>query len=282
MALEKEKSLNSDEIDMMAFFMNVRKFLRLIIIPMIILGVVGLLAGLILIRKAPPSYTNKLIIQVGILSKEETQIIIDTWNSMLQTNQHAQLAAILHCPTTLLKQVSELKATIIPQTNQPNRALNGIVINTNITDTSLIPELQKALISGFETNKFIEQQVQKQQNQLNGLINRIDAEIKELDSLKKMNKANTGLVLSRNPIQVSTINSELVELSEKKTRYVEALKNAVAVNVLQDFVNPLKRPDGYFKKLALCLFGGLALGFIAGAFRFVRFRYPLLFSNNPS
>lgn len=279
---EKEKTFSSDEIDLVAFFAHLRRFVRLSIVPMILFGVIGLFAGWLLIRKSSPVYTSKMIMQVGVLNKEETQALADSWKNMLVNNEHKELSAILHCSTDLLKQVSTLSASIIPQSTLANEKHIGLVLTASVRDSSIFPALQQALIAGFDKNPFISKQILQQQKQLTGLINRIDAEIRDLDSLKKVNSGINGPITSfRNqyPNSISTINRDIVELSEKKLRHENALRNAVAANVVQGFADaPMAVQNNIVKGLIKYLLAGLVIGFIVGAFRFLRIRYPMLFS----
>lgn len=281
---EKEIVSNTDEIDLVVFFANFRAFLRLTIGPMIIFGLLGLAAGLLLVRKDVPTHSYKLIIQVGLLSREETQAVIETWNNLLTPDKKEQLAKILQCDQQILQKVTELKASVIAPSGPTGTAgKSGIAVTAVVTDTTIVPALQKALVSGFEHNPFLAQQVDQQQAQLNMLIDRIDAEIRELDSLKKTGGANTHLSAnSKNlyPGTVTTINRDLVELTEKKNKYEDSRRNNVAVRILQGFVeNPLSKQNNYKKGLILSLSAGILIGFLIGIFRFARFRYPILFSS---
>lgn len=279
----QEKAMNSDEMDLIAFFAHFRRFLRMTAVPSILLGILGLLAGVLLARKPTPVYENKLIMQVGVLNKGEIQAFTDTWKNLIVAGELDQLSVLLHCPAEMLKYVSGLSASVIPSADTKKDGMPGLLITASVSDTNVLPALQKALVSGFEQNQYIARQVFEEQQHLNTLINRIVAEIRELDSLKKSIRSAgfSASYNSQNQISLSTINKDIVELSEKKTLHENALRKAVAVNVLQGFVqNPVQTQNRMKGIISFCVIG-LVTGFLLGAFRFIRFRYPILFSSKP-
>ncbi|WEK37581.1 MAG: hypothetical protein P0Y53_08705 [Candidatus Pseudobacter hemicellulosilyticus] len=272
---ENKAVLHTDEMDMLVFMANVRKFLKLALLPMLLLGAVGLAAGLLLVRKSQPVYSNKLLLQVRAISGQEAQEMISSWSDLIRTQQLDELAQLLHCPKELLAQVKEVSATLLSADQHQNN--NALSISVSVIDPVVLPGLQEALVHGFEQNGYLTQRVQARQERLRELISRATLEIRQLDSLKKDGRNNfSPAVLGKDQR-----TSSLMELTEKKTMYEEELKFSAPVNILQGFLKTSTlTQSSYVRKLIPAVAGGLVIGFLLGAFRYCRYRYPLVFKAN--
>ncbi|AXY77477.1 hypothetical protein D3H65_27375 [Paraflavitalea soli] len=256
---ERSKNVSTDDIDLIALLVSIIRFLKSY--RLILLGVTlaGVLAGFFTYLTIPKYYTSKAILQPSILTKQEFFQIVDNWADLKRTNNYAELAQRFNCDPSLFKKIGSITTQEIPKTNLQAK---GFIVSASILDTTVIPTLQKAILSGFENNEYIKEQLADQRNHLKQLIEKINIETQKLENLKLANldsslRSNTT---SRSFIlDISRINSEIVTLLEKKVKYETDLKFANAVQVLQNFSKPEKPDQPKLRSLMI-------LGFICGAF----------------
>ncbi len=257
----------TDELDLMDIVRNFVSFIRnsaKIILPF---GTIGLLLGITLYVISPNQYISKLVLRSFVLTNQEHIQVIASWNDLLRNNERALVAQILNCHSEVVNKLSKITAEEIVKAN-PEGNLYGFIITVQVRDTSILKELQKAIIFGLENNEYVRERVAIKKANLKILINKVSDEIRKLDSVKTnveiaLKSNSEGKTSSSFLIDAGDINNEIIELNEKLLKYQEDLKFSNAVEVLQQF-NKLSKPILPKKStlLPLGLFTGLAIGYI--------------------
>jgi LPS O-antigen subunit length determinant protein (WzzB/FepE family) len=256
---ERSKNVSTDDIDLIALLVSIIRFIKSYRIILISVTFLGVLAGYLTYLTIPKYYTTKSILQPAILTKQEFFQVVNNWSELRRTNNDAELAQRFNCDPHLFNKIGSITAQEIPKTNLQAKAF---ILSATVKDTTVIPALQKAVISGFENNEYIKEQLADQRGNLKQLIEKISIEMQKLENLKLQN-IDSGLRSNTNSrafmLDISNINSQIVILLEKKVKYETDLKFANAVQVLQNFSRPDIPDQPKLRSL-------LILGFICGAF----------------
>jgi hypothetical protein len=176
--------------------------------------------------------------------------IIDYWDQLLERNQRKVLAPILNCEEALLDKVITLEGVEI-QKNYSSTDPNGFYINARVTDNSILPELQTAIMHGLTNTGYVKQKASEKSEDLQELINKANTEVARLDSLKKTIEntvtKNPGSILS-----IESINKNLVDMNEKLVAYKTELRSLSPIQLLQGFI-PLNTPVSRSLKTSILL-----------------------------
>ena len=265
----KNTHLTSDDIDLLLLIERSILFFRKYRWVFIIAVVLGLGFGIFVYRSLGKIYTSRLIVHTFILTNQEQIQIVENWSALLGKGEYAALAATFNCREDIFYSLKKLKAEEIqkgvPGTNPP-----GFIIEVNVTDNSILDDLQKGIVYGFENNEYIKKRLNFKRAKLTELIDKTSVEIQKLDSTKKiMENIIEGKAKSSSSIIIdgSGINRQLIEMNEKFLNYQEELKFTNAVEVLQSF-GKFRQPVG--PKLTPWLIIGLLL-FLPLAFIYALF-----------
>jgi len=233
----KNPDTTSDDIDLLLFIERNILFFKKYKWIFILAGILGLAFGILGYRSVPKTYKSRMLVHSYILSNEEEIQIINNWNDLLKKGEYPVLAAIFHCRENILYSFKQMKAEEIQKVFSPTNP-NGFFIDVNVTDNSILDDLQSGIVYGLENSEYIKERVAEKRANLHEIIEKTSAEINKLDSTKKIlediisgkRKSSSSLI-----IDISSINKQLVEMNEKLLSFKTELKFSNAVQVLQSF-----------------------------------------------
>lgn len=272
MSGDNRPNTNADDIDLIALLERCLLFFQKNKWIFLVAGLLGLIAGYLNYLSLPVVYKSRMIIQSNALSNQNNIQIATNWNSLLNRYGYAALAETFNIPEASLKKVKKIKAEEIQKIFTPNNP-NGFTLDVWVTDVSVLDELQKGIVHGFDNSDYIKDRLLAKKERLQELIDKTNAELKRLDSTKKIMEnilSGKGAASSSFIIDGSTISRQLIELNEKLLNFKEELRFTGAVQVLQGFSKP-KNPAGprLFVRLFIGLFAGLLIGYIIALLRSV-------------
>jgi hypothetical protein len=252
----KNQSTVSDDIDIIGLIERIILFFRKYKWVFIVALVAGLATGFYTYSSQPKIYKSRLIAHSFMLTNQEEIQIIDNWNELLGKHEYAALAAIFSCREKILHPLKQIKGDeiqkVFTQTNP-----NGFLIEVNMTDISILDELQPAIVNGLENNDYVKQRTALRRANLTQVIDKTMAGIQKLDSIRSRIEnliSRSNAPSSSSITDLTTINAQLVEMNDKLLGYKENVRFVNAVQVLQGF-SKFKQPIG--PKLYVWLFLGL-------------------------
>lgn len=265
MTADHKPSENTDDIDLFILIERAIVFFRKYRLVFIFSALGGMALGFFFYKTIPRTYKSRMVVHSFTLTNQEEIQVVKNWNALLTGGEHSALSSILNTPVEVLGKVKKIKAEEIQQVfSQVNP--NGFTIDALVTDNSILPQLQKGLVYGFENNGYIKERLAVKRAGLEELIDKTAAEIKKLDSTKE-NLENIiggkGHSSSSLIIDGSSINRQLIEMNEKLLSFRESLKFTNAVQVLQGF-EAFRKPAGphLIPWLIIGLMTGLALAYV--------------------
>ena len=231
------KDQDPDDIDLLLLIERGILFFRKFRWVFIIAIILGLSLGIFAYCILPKIYRSRLIVHSFTLTNQEQIQLLNNWNGLLRNKEYAALATTFNCREKIFYNLKKMKAEEIQKVFSSENP-HGFTIEVNVTDNSILGELQKGIVYGFENSEYVKQRLAVKRANLQELINKTSAEIKKLDSTKSRvediingkERISSSLI-----IDGSSINRQLIEMNEKLLGFREELKFTNAIQVLQSF-----------------------------------------------
>lgn len=284
MTTEKKPVSINDDIDLLLVIERLLLFLKKnkwIYITAIVLGIA---TGIFFYVSIPKTYKSRMVVHSFMLANQEEIQLLGGWNKLLSKKGYSELAGIFNCNESLLRKVKKIKGDEILQVFSSVNP-NGFTIDVIVTDNNILDSLEKSIIYGFENSDYVAERLAVKRKNLHELIITTESEIQKLDSnkrlmtaiLKGQERAPASLI-----VDISNINRQLIEMSEKLMSFKENLRFTNAVQVLQGF-SQFNRPNGpkLIPWLIIGLTGFLGLAFAITFLRCIneRLRLRRMYSN---
>jgi hypothetical protein len=254
---------NPDELDLIVVVERMVAFIKRFFYILIIFPTIGIIAAFLLFLSTQKKYTSELILHSYILSNLENIQIIENWKDLLRKKEYNTLAGIWNSNPDLIKKVNKISAEEIQKLYVQDNP-HGFIVQVIVKDTSVLDNLQQGIVYGLENTDYVKQRLITKKANLIELIEKVKVEITKLDSTKlavenilnNKNKSSSSLF-----VDITSINSGIISLNEKRLAYQEQLKFANAVQVLQNF-NKFSHPES--RNGPLLLFVGAIIGLVIG------------------
>lgn len=272
---QNQQETNNDELSLVNLLENVFCFFRRFGWLITSITLTGLLLGFVLYKTAPKQYASTLLLHSFTLANAEQINIIQNWNQLLKEKEYSLLAKRLNCSPEMLKQVTKLEAEELQKLYTPNNP-NGFSVTVMVKDNAVLDSLQHSITWGLENNDYIREKLNARKLNLQQLISKVQVEIARLDSSKKNIESNLAGTSQRGGsliVDISKINSGVIELNEKLLDYQDQLKFVCAVQVLHSF-EKFSKPASpkLLKYVVLGCIAGFALGYFLSVFLYIRSR----------
>ncbi len=243
----------NDEIDLLNLVDRSLRFLSKYLWLFVGALALGLLTGFILYSSIAKTYESKMLVHSNMLTNQEEMQIVKSWNQLLTRGEHSTLATLLNIEPAQLGKVKKLNAQEIQQVFSPVNP-HGFIIEATVTDTSVLNELQTALLFGFDNNVYVKEKLEFNREALADLITRTEGEIAALDSVKNSLGeiiSGRGRVSSAVIVDGSGLSKQIIELNEKLIGLKRDLQFTNSVYLLQGFQKFSKPSDPNLPPLLL-------------------------------
>ena len=267
---------NPDDFDPLALLIKLISFVRRYGKLIAATSVVGVFCGIMIYTTLPKSYSSKMVIETTVLTNTEEIQLIDDWDDLLNRDGYKILAKNFNCNPFILTKLRSISAEMIQKTGGAD-GTSGFYIDIIVQDTSLLGELQEAIIYGLENNQYVKDRIVVRKTNLVDLIENVKKEMTRLDSVKSNIEQIIGNTKKNNSslmVDISGISSQMVALREKLLNFEEQLHFGDAIRVLQDFVKSGRPKQPKLSVLMTVGLGfGLFCGFCLALYRLIRAKY---------
>ncbi|MFZ6011211.1 MAG: hypothetical protein ACOYXT_12765 [Bacteroidota bacterium] len=258
-----ETSKRSDEIDLFDLAGGVVRAVRQNRIKVILCFVVSLGLGSLLYFISPKVWQSKMIILSDILTETYAGKLAEKFGTLIREGNYQTLAERLsltpdqarHVKMVRIEGVLDRETVLLEEDKRLN-----LMVTVEVTDNSILPDLQKGIIRYFENNEFVKFKVDQKRRYFANLIAKVKSEIAKLDALKEkialgQYKPDAGLYLldPTNPF------SRSVELYKQQLDYENSLELVNSIKVIDNFTahrKPIK------PRLEVILLGSLLAGIV--------------------
>jgi accessory gene regulator protein AgrB len=262
MAENQKQPLNSDEIDLLELLarivISIKSNFKLIVAAFII----GSLLGLAYYQFVPKSYESRMLISSQILTESYSKTIAEDLNKLIKERNTESLASKLNLTPTeaLALGKLEVKNAIDKADGRKEEEKNYLTITCQTNDNTVWPNLQKGLISFFESNDYVSKRVEQRKKYFSEVIEKIDKELIDLNELKSR-IANGQITQSSKDNLIlfdpTTVNTKILDLNKEKISLQNELEIVNSIQLVEGFTI-FEKPVS--PKLSISLSAGASLG----------------------
>jgi LPS O-antigen subunit length determinant protein (WzzB/FepE family) len=257
----------SDEIDLLELFLKGILTLKASFLAVLVLFLVGIASGLVYFYSSTKFYQNRMIVSSTILTQSYARVMFENANKLIGEGNVASLASQFKVSQAAVEKISSISVEGLSKTpGEEFKESERFVIIVETSGEQALPELQKGLINYLEDNDFVKVRVEQNRRTLQQMLSAVTQEINDLQELKSRISDGLFFQVARGNVMFdpTTVNSKILELSERKLNYGNALELSNSVQIVEGFSEFKKesRP-----RLTSSLVGGALLGFLlAGTF----------------
>lgn len=255
-----------DEIDLLDLFLKTILVLKSNFLLIVAFFTIGLLLGLTHFLTSKKIYENKMIISSSILTISYSKVLFDNLNRHLGEGNVSQVASKLNISEAAAGKIRSIKIENLTKVaGEELTETDRFLITVEIYDHQILPDLQKGLTNYLEDNNFVKVRVEQNRNYLKQMISSVTNEITDLQEFK--DGISTGEFFQRAKGNVmfdpTTVNSKIVDLTEKKITLENSLQLSSSVQLVEGFA---KFEEESKPRISTSLTGGAIIGllFIAG------------------
>jgi hypothetical protein len=271
---------SNDDVDLIVVLERIERFISGNLKILIATTIAGLICGLLIYYNQPKTYSSTLILRTQVLSNNEEIQILTNWDNLLSNGEYDVLSRMTACPPNVLSKLKSIRAESI---STPQSILSAFSVLVLVSDTSILADLQKAIINGLENTEFVQAKVNFKKENTTQMIADINQEINKLDSMKKkIESSNMGKSASPPSfiVDISNLNVQMITLREKLNLNQENLKFADAIQIMQPFEKYEKPTGPRLSILAISgLLGGLFIGLLISIMKNIRMKITLMRKN---
>jgi hypothetical protein len=267
------ESKRNDEIDLFRLLLKgvyiIRKNFWLIVLLVVIGGAVGW-AKFLFGHKV---FENKMIVSSNILTNTYSQILFDNLNRHMREHNLAEVAKVMGVDEKVAKQINSLKIEGLRKEDKDAGEKDRFLITAEVSDQSIIPQLQTAILYYLENNSFVKVRVEISRKTTEQLLAAVEKEIADMEELKKRIANGEFFQTAKGNLMFdpTSVNSKILELTERKLTYQNALTLSNSVYVIEGFTifEEQTRPRFLYSVVGGALTGVVIVLIILGI-RFIR------------
>ena len=255
---------SSKEIDLVELitrgFAFLAKNLKLILATLLLSGVLGL----VFYFTSPKTYESSMIIQSDILTESYADQITINLQRLIKEQNDSTLAAKLNITNFEASQLRKIEIESPSPTTGiiPEKERIIFVVTVQVMDYKLFPKLQAGILQYLENNEYVKLRVALKRDEYKNLIEKIDGEIRGLDSMKTDigNTLNSSKKMNQSSLfflNGADFYKQTIELYREKFETETELGIVKSIQLIDPF-SPFKKPVS--PKLSVSLVAAMTLG----------------------
>lgn len=264
----------SDEIDLVKLLLKFVTTLRNNFWLIVIFFLAGATLGVIHFFTSRKVFENKMIVSSNILTNSYANILFQNVNRHLEEGDRTVIATQLHISPETVTQLLSLKIESVrrDEVNNANER-DRFLITVNVFDQGILPELQAGILSYLEENEYVKTRTEQTRKTSKQMLAAIEKEIADIETFKKGVISGEFFQSAKGNVMFdpTTVNSKIIELTEKKLTLQNSLELSNSVYVIEGFDKFQKQNK---PKLSISLTAGCFIGlFFVGvlmAFKSIR------------
>ena len=233
---------DNNEIDLLQFLVKVLKTFRANLLLVIVCFIIGCLLGIAHFSTARKVYESKMIISSSILTGEYSKVLFESVNKHLSEGNYEMLSKQFNVPEKVMRSLGSVESASLSETNDI-KMKDRLLITAELYDYDDLVPLQQGLVYYLENNEFAKVRVEQAKNFFKQMIASVDLEIKDMEQLKariangEFFQATKGNVM----FDPTTVNSKIIDLTERKIDYENKLQLSNSVQVIEGFTRFQRR-----------------------------------------
>lgn len=256
---------HNDEIDLKDLLKKIIGVLSRGTKTIILSILLGAILGLAYFFNSSITYKSNMILSSEVLVLANVQGLLDPFNSLLEEGNFSLLSERLGIDEEMVAKIKEIEIKSVFEKETDNKEpVNYFEVTVTVTDNNILPQLQESIVRFLQNNEFVQKRVALKEDGLKTLIDRIDKEIAQIDSVKE--KIGQSVPLSATSPNVvlmepSNLYEQALKMVEKQQQYKMQLALVESFQIVQGFT-PYEKPSS--PSWIICLVTGLGGGLIIG------------------
>jgi hypothetical protein len=230
----------SDEIDLLKLADQIWQFVfknKWLFIVAIALGGLG---GYASFRLSPKVYKSEMMVHSDIITPVIGKTLIDEINSLIGRKDWVKLSGILNISPEQTSGIVFVNIKNPIERAEPSFILETkrklLSIELKSTEPALFPAYQRSIVSYLETNEYSKSRGQLKKNLYGGIYSKIEDEITNLEKVRKeASEEKSSSEKNRTILELTKINSEVVELTRLKFCYKDSLDQVNKISEINGF-----------------------------------------------
>lgn len=256
---------NNDEIDLKVLLKKIIDVLSKGTKTIILSILLGAILGLAYFFNSKTTYESSMILSSEVLVLANVQALLDPFEPLIKERNISALAERLGVDKETAAKIKSIAVKSIFEKESDNKEpVNYFEVTATVTDNDILPQLQEGIVNFLQNNEFVQKRVALKEDGLKTLIDRIDKEIAQIDSVKtKIGQSVPLSATSPNVVlmEPSNLYEQALKMAEKQQLYKTQLALIESFQVVQGFT-PYEKPSS--PSWIICLVTGLAGGLIIG------------------
>lgn len=222
-----KKIMKKNEMDIIELIAKILKIFKKKFLLLIIFIVIGVCIGYYINYISKTNYKTSFIASSNFITNTRTNDYIALMNESIKHADEA-LANKIGIPLKNLENIVSINSISIGESNSPSQYMyakdkginefNCIEITIEAIDTTGLKDFHNNIISYIDNTYFIKSLISDKKEQAEKIIEKINEEILEFDSLQALNFKNPA-----NNVYIVGTHKEIIELMEKKMHYESIL-----------------------------------------------------------
>jgi capsular polysaccharide biosynthesis protein len=197
-----------------------------------------------------------------ILTESYSKEITESLNNLIKEKNSRNLALRLSLSENESQLISKIDVESVKKDKQDEKKGDIFIVTADIHDRNILPKLQVGILSFLRNNEFVKIRVEQKKKYFVSMIDKIESEIKSLDSLKKKLFLGQPIYSKTSEMMLvdpTNIYSKIVELTRQQWEYKNNLELVDSIQLVEGFT-VFEKPAS--PKLSVLL----AIGFFGGFF----------------
>lgn len=249
-----------DEVDLMELFLKFIITVRQNFWLIVSFFVLGSVLGFIYYASAQKVYKSTLVISSDILTNSYSEALIENINKYRKERNFEAITKSLRVSENVATNLRYLEVDKLEAPSELKEA-ERFVITADVLDVKILPELQQGLVYYLANNDYVKVRVELRKKYHDGMIARVDQEIKDMEAFKEriMNGTFFESVKGDVMFDPTSVNSKILELTKEKLTLETERELINSVQVIEGF-SQFGEPSS--PKLAVALASGSTIGLI--------------------
>jgi hypothetical protein len=267
----------NDEIDLLGLLIKTVRFLRKNFTIIIIFLLLGVGLGVFHYLTSKKVFENKMIVSSNILTESYIKILFENITRHMDDGDYALVSKQLGTSEDIVRKLVSLNIeNLRKDAVNDNTERERFFITAEVSDQGILPDLQKSILYYLENNDFVKSHVEQNRKTARQMLAVATKEIADIEAFKVRIISGEFFQSAKGNVMFdpTTVNSKILELTEKKLGYENSLQFSNSVYVIEGFneFDSQARP----KLLKSLLLGAMIGLFGVGALVFFKIMIKLL------
>lgn len=251
-----------DDIDLQELAVRIIRYFRNHLTFILIFCAGGIGLGVAAYKALPNVYESQMVVLSDLLTKTYGDRIDESLNNLIAEGNLAELSARLNLAKDKVLSIKSVHVESqldvkTPQRDKVEKDETYFIITVNLTDRSVLPDIQQGLLFYLRNNEFVKMRTRQREQMYSAVVQAIDRELHGIDSLKQLifrNRSFRAEDLRFDPAELFRASVDLVRVRWENQHELEL---ANSIHLIEGFTVFEKPKDPKLTTL-------IAVGFLLG------------------